>query len=451
MDVDEAIRKLKPRHVLVDMTKAQAVQQLADAALLSAAERPFQIVHAEEHMQRGAVLAPSPIFIGRSELVVCQVTGPGESIDEQIMLDQLLSHILQKQRAQRSWEVIQNPTFELGLPDWMWGCWLRWRGLTHSVAPEHAEEEASKLESELELWFRLQAKINGSGGSGTDFAKRAKALRGCCRGPEEARLLAAWTVASNKPRIAIRVRDASDLLDHSQWSLDRNLLTLITIWRTFSRIWGTISWEFPVRVARREEAARVQHEVQHAVHMAVAVSAFLAKDKDRILIIARQSDVELIRDGISKFCEQDAIHGPWQAMLRAAIHVRSPLDKFLRQGSGIRSWIEPDIVCDDNGGFAPGILRVMDVHQCSRGHRCETVNDLLLNALGRLHKDEIDHLTKKRVLKLASRAVGEQCRANLSGLALQRIENRIMPKATLNQLRASQRGRSWSNEHMKFQ
>ena len=180
----------------------------------------------------------------------------------------------------------------------------------------------------------------------------------------------------------------------------------------------------------------MQHAVQHAVHMAVAASAFLAKDKDRILIIVRQSDVKLIRDGISKFCERDAI--PWQAMLRAAIHVRSPLDKFLRRGSG-------DIVCDDNGGFTPGLLCVMDGHRCSRAHRCETVNDLLLSALGRLHEDEIDYLTKKRVLKLASKAAGEQCRAKLSGQALQRIETRIMPKSTLDQLQASQPGRSRSS------
>jgi hypothetical protein len=351
-DIDEVIGKLKSSikggrklPVLLPMSKSRALREIAAAGRTE--KRPIKWVSEENQMLHAARHKDaSPFFIGRAqEMFAVHVNDDLHSDYFVAAHNQMMTRNLQIQRSQI---YIRRPTFELGLPNWIWE-----RRLRRTLEPENIKtwrkgaleqiQRTSDRASELERLLCLQSEIEGDDDVDSEsVTSYAKLLSESCMSPAEAQLLVAGTVTFEKPRIAIKVRPwqwfGSLLVAASVWlagSKLGNLLFGAGRWKVFlatiipwnwDRSFNPISWEYPVEFSKGEEEARLQHAVNMAVFAASAC------DANTMLVVASQSDVDGLRDGITRAAANENKIS-WQEILNTAL---CDTDR---------------IACDDDGYF----------------------------------------------------------------------------------------------------
>jgi hypothetical protein len=382
--------------VLVNMSKSRALREIAEEVLLTESDesdgriRPLRLasrrLQSEEEQMLHAARHPdsSAFFIGRSQMSIgCVLSEPGvveteEEYDDAVR-DPLLGFQVKLARdiqIRESQQLIQRPTFELGLPDWLWEWWLRRTRTSEQIEELRTGaleqiQRASGLESELERLLRLTQAVDDVD---SDSGARAKLLSQYCTTPADAQRLAMATVTFEKPRIAIGLLSPLECLKR----VLRALVVRNDPLSAALRPWP-VRWEFPVQFAQREEAARVRH----AVNMAVFATSIL--DAERVLVVASQTDVEVLRDGILAGGDWGAARSQdgilWQEILNAALSDTN------------------HVVCDDDGYFlkAGSSTDRRDVLFCDVSHSgcvvrpvkdCVNVGSVLLDGCGRFTKQE---------------------------------------------------------------
>ena len=454
--LDSIIQKLKgdgKLPVLLDMSKPRALREMAEeistvgSGVARWVSEENQMLNAARHRDA------SPIFIGkpRQNLAIWNPTAKSTVDDNDArtarhaqMEDffvETFSNYLQSQDRQ---ETIQSSTFEIGLPNCVWKRRPMPQRLQRTLQPEQiqtwrqiAREQrlrTSARASELERLLRLLAEIEGGDkiDSGS-IASRAKLLSESCRSPAQVRLVAARTAYMDKPRLAIKVHSPREYLTAwFKWRISPSTEEQPgPFWKildhTMARSEGyTEFYKHRIQLAFSHDACwedgrlafmdyfALESKLAHRVNMAVlaASASHQAMGVEKVLVVAKQTEVEALRDAITHAIEYHAAdlasHKtralPWQRMLNSALCetnlVACDDDGYLidTQGS-IPTTAGPVVDWTAMGAGEPRGLTALDVSLKGYGvssPQCVHVSEILLNHCGRFTTTEIRRRNRSR-------------------------------------------------------